>query len=163
MPAASMRNAAKNSSFLLSDGRLMPSIEIARRWGLAQKTVTAYRRRMGVHLSWEEARSSEDYRRQQRKRAAAFVAHTRERWKQWRERKRLTWEKLRRQLAQRPDCPPERVCQGCGERWYAAREFFHARTRNSAAGVRINYCRVCRLCRAERRRKPSTALVAAGA
>jgi hypothetical protein len=67
-----------------------------------------------------EARSSDDYRRQQRKRAAAFVAHTRERWKQWRERKKLAWEKLRQQLAQRPDCPPVRVCQSCGEQWYAA-------------------------------------------
>lgn len=138
--------------FLLGEGRLLPSLAIARQWGLAQKTVTAYRRRLGLQLSWREARSSEGFRRQQRRRAAAFVAHTRERWKQWRERKRLHWEKLRQQISQRPDGPPERVCQACGEQWYATREFFHVRTRRSASGVKTNYCRICRLCRAERRR-----------
>ena len=143
--------------FLLGEGRLLPSILIARQWGLAQKTVTAYRRRLGIQLSWREARSSDDFRRQQRKRAAAFVAHTRARWKQWRERKKLAWEKLRQQLSQRPDRPPVRVCQACGEPWYAAREFFHVRTRRSPAGVKISYCRICRLCRAERRRKPAAA------
>ena len=142
--------------FLLGEGRLLPSILIARQWGLAQKTVTAYRRRLGIQLSWREARSSDDFRRQQRKRAAAFVAHTRARWKQWRERKKLAWEKLRQQLSQRPDRPPVRVCQACGEPWYAAREFFHVRTRRSPAGVKISYCRICRLCRAEQRRNPAT-------
>jgi hypothetical protein len=143
--------------FLLGEGRLLPSIAVSRQWGLAQKTVTAYRRRLGIQLSWREARSSDDFRRQQRKRAAAFVAHTRERWNQWRERRRAAWETLRRQLSQRPDCPPGRVCQACGEPWYAAREFFHVRTRRTPAGVKISYCRICRLCRAERRRISTTA------
>jgi|HubBroStandDraft_1064217.scaffolds.fasta_scaffold86196_2 hypothetical protein len=143
--------------FLLGEGRLLPSAAIARQWGLAQKTVTAYRRRLGVQLSWREARSSDAYRRQQRKRAAAFVAHTRERWRHWRARQRAAWEKLRQELAQRRDCPPARVCQSCGEQWYAAREFYHVRTRKSAGGVKISYCRVCRLCRAERRRNPAVA------
>ena len=146
--------------FLLGDGRSLPSITVAREWGLAQKTVTAYRRRLGIQLSWREARSSDEFRRQQRKRAAAFVAHTRERWNQWRERRKLAWEKLRQQLAQRPDRPPARVCQACGEPWYAAREFFYVRTRRTPAGVKISYCRICRLCRAERRRKPARFAIA---
>jgi hypothetical protein len=146
--------------FLLGDGRSLPSITVARQWGLAQKTVTAYRRRLGIQLSWREARSSDDFRRQQRKRAAAFVAHTRERWNQWRERKKLAWEKLRQQLAQRPDRPPARVCQACGEPWYTAREFFYVRTRRTPAGVKTSYCRICRLCRAERRRKPARFAIA---
>jgi len=146
------RRREEFQSFLLGEGRLLPSVVVARQWGLAQKTVTAYRRRLGIQLSWLEARSSDDYRRQQCKRDAAFVEHTRDRWKQWRERRKLVWEKLRLQLAQRPDCPPVRVCQSCGGQWYAAREFFHVRTRRSPAGVKISYCRICRLCRAERRR-----------
>lgn len=146
---------AEFQRFLLGEGRLLPSIVIARQWGLAQKTVTAYRRRLGIQLSWREARSSDEYRRQQRKRAAAFVAHTRERWRQWRERKMLGWEKLRQQMSQRADCPSARVCQACGEQWYAAREFFHVRTRRSPAGVKTSYCRICRLCRAEQRRDPA--------
>jgi DNA-binding CsgD family transcriptional regulator len=149
--------------FLLGEGRLLPSVLVARQWGLAQKTVTAYRRRLGIQLSWREARSSDDFQRQHRKCAADFVAHTRERWRLWRERQKLTWERLRRQLAQLPDCPPVRVCQTCGGEWYAAREFFHVRTRHTAAGLRISYCRICRLCRAERRRKPARPVIAARA
>src|ERR1700691_130419 len=141
--------------FLLGEGRLLPSIAVARQWGIAQKTVTAYRRRLGIQLSWMEARSSDEFLRQQHKRAAAFVAYTRERWKQWRERKKLHWEKLRQQLAQRPDCPPERVCHSCDGQWFATREFFHVRRRSTPAGMKISYCRTCRLCRAERRSQPA--------
>jgi hypothetical protein len=157
------RRRGEFQSFLLGEGRLLPSMAIARQWGLAQKTVTAYRRRLGIQLSWGEARCSDDYRRQQRKRAAAFIAHTRARWRQWRERRKLDWEKLRRELARRPDCPPVRVCQCCGEQWYAAREFFHMRTRRTPRGVKVSYCRICRLCRAERRRNPAVAHALAGA
>jgi len=138
--------------FLLGEGRLLPSVEVARRWGVAQKTVTASRRRWGIRLSWGEARASEEFRRQQRKRAKAFVEHTRERWRLWRARKRLAWEKARQDLAQRVDGPAPRVCRECAEQWYATREFFHARVRRSGDRMRISYCRVCRLCRAERRR-----------
>jgi len=149
--------------FLLAEGRLLPSMLVSRQWGLAQKTVTAYRRRLGIRLSWREARSSDEFRRQQRKRSAAFVAHTRERWRRWREGKKLLWGKLRQELVQRPDCPPARVCQACGEQWYAAREFFHVRTRRSPAGVKIGYCRTCRLCRAELRRRSAAASCAMAA
>jgi len=154
---------AEFERFLVAEGRLLPSAQVARKWGLAQKTVTAYRRRLGIQLSWREARSSDDFRRQQRKRAAEFVAHTRERWRHWREHKQRQWEKLRQQLSARPDAPPARVCQSCGEQWYATREFFHVRTRRSATGVKISYCRVCRLCRAEQRRKTTSEASLVGA
>jgi hypothetical protein len=144
---------AEFEGFLTGEGRWLPSMAVARQWGLAQKTVTAYRRRLGIRLSWREARSSDEFQQQQRERAAAFVAHTRARWKQWRARKRLEWEKLKQEMAQRRDPPPARACQACGGKWYAAREFFHARVRRSPDGVKVSYCRVCRLCRAERRRK----------
>jgi DNA-binding CsgD family transcriptional regulator len=139
--------------FLLGEGRLLPSIEVARQWGVAQKTVTAYRRRLGIRLSWEEARSSEEFRRQQERRAQAFVEHTRERWRQWRERKKAGWEKLKQEMAQRPDCPPARACEACGEQWFASREFFHVRLRRLPDRVKTSYSRVCRLCRAEQRRR----------
>jgi len=138
--------------YLLGEGRLVPSIVVAREWGLAQKTVSACRRRLAIKLSWREARSSEEFQREQRKRAQAFVAHTRERWKVWRERKKASWERLRQEMAQRSDPPPTRVCQACGEQWYATREFFHVRVRRSSGSQKLSFCRVCRLCRAERRR-----------
>jgi hypothetical protein len=143
--------------FLLGEGRLLPSRKVARQWDIAQKTVTAYRRSLGIRLSWQDARSSDEFRRQQRKRAAAFVEHTRERWKQWRERKRSSWMQLKRELAERPDGPPARTCEGCGEQWYATREFFHVRVRRLPDRVKVSYCRVCRLCRAEQRRRAARA------
>jgi hypothetical protein len=130
---------------------------------VAQKTVAAYRRRLGIELSWEQARSSEEFRRKQHKRAEAFIKYTRERWRQWRERRRLAWEKLKRDFAQRPDRPPARICRECGGHWYASREFYHMRVRRLPDRVRINYCRVCRLCRAERRRDQASAGPAASA
>jgi len=144
--------------FLLGEGRLLPSIEAARLWGVAQKTVTAHRRRVGIRLSWEEARTSQRFKRQQRRRAEEFVASTRARWNLWREQRRRTWENLKRQLSERPDCPPERVCQCCGEQWYAMREFYHVRVRRRTDGVKISYCRVCRICRAAHRRDRSEAM-----
>jgi hypothetical protein len=147
--------------FLLGNGRLLPSVEAARIWGVAQKTVTAYRRRLGIRLSWDEARSSEEFKLQQRRRAEAFVAHTRERWKEWRERKRIHWEKLKRDLAEHADRPLVRVCQGCGQELYATREFFHVRLRRMPDRVKVSYSRVCRLCRAERRRSRSAVAVSA--
>ncbi len=149
--------------FLRSAGRLLPSLEVARQGGVAQKTVTAYRRGLGIRLSWEEARSSERFRREQRRRAAEFVVSTRARWTLWRQQRKLTWDKLRQNLLARPDCPPARVCQCCGEQWFATREFFHVRVRRRPDGVKTSYCRVCRICRAERRREDaaqSTLLVA---
>jgi hypothetical protein len=138
--------------FLLDEGRLVPSIDIARKWGVAQKTVTAYRRRLGIRLSWEEARSSDRFRREQQRRAEEFVASTRARWSHWREQRKRNWENLKHSLGQRPDCPAPRVCQCCGEQWYATRDFFHVRTRRRGDSVKISYCRVCRICRAEQRR-----------
>jgi hypothetical protein len=124
---------------------------------MAQKTVSAYRRRLGIQLSWHEARTSERFRQQQARRTRAFIEYTRQRWTEWRERKRHAWEKLKQELALRQDCPPPRVCEECGRAWFAAREFFHVRTRRSAGRVRVSFCRVCRLCRAGRRRERAAA------
>ncbi len=149
--------------FLLGEGRLLPSAEAARIWGVAQKTVTAYRRRLGIRLSWEEARSSEEFKIQQRKRAEAFVEHTRERWKEWRERKKALWDKLKHDYAEHPERPPVRVCQACGDQLYATRDFFHVRLRRLPDRVKLSYSRVCRLCRAERRRNRNTVALPATA
>src|ERR1700730_14614542 len=48
--------------YLSAQGRLEPSKEIAQRWGIAEQTVNSYRRRLHTELSWEEARSSKEYK-----------------------------------------------------------------------------------------------------
>ena len=88
--------------FLLHEGRLMPSVRVAEAWGLARQTVTAYRRRLGVPLSWEEARSSEDYQLNQSKRARAFSAQLYTRWAEWRANREQRLRALKAALQRSP-------------------------------------------------------------
>ena len=50
-------------SFLKTQGRKLQSSEVSEKFGISAKTVTAYRRRLKLQLSWQEARNSERYKR----------------------------------------------------------------------------------------------------
>ena len=88
--------------FLLQEGRRMPSARVAAQWGLAQKTITTYRRRLGVPLSWDEARSSPDYRRNQQKRAREFTEQLHTRWAEWRASQQQRLRALKTDLERSP-------------------------------------------------------------
>ncbi len=142
--------------FLLNEGRLMPSVRVAEVWGVAQKTVTAYRRRLGVPLSWEEARSSEDYQLDQRKRARAFSAQLYARWAEWRTKREERLRALKAALQQSSMPPPSRTCCACGEHWFATKAFFYLTTKRSGT---LSMSHTCRLCRSAKRRGKKTAHV----
>ena len=142
--------------FLLNEGRLMPSARIAEAWGIAQKTVTAYRRRLGVPLSWEEARSSEDYQLNQSKRARAFSAQLYTRWAEWRIKREQRLRALKTALQRSPMPPPSRTCCECGEQWFATKEFFYLTRKRSGT---FSMSHTCRLCRSAKRRGKKTARV----
>jgi hypothetical protein len=84
--------------FLLYEGRLLPSACVAAEWGLAIKTITAYRRRLGVPLTWKEARSSPEYQRNQRNRGQAFSKQLHGRWAEWRAQREQRFRALRTAL-----------------------------------------------------------------
>ena len=84
--------------FLRTDGRLMPSRQIAALWGVAQKTVNAYRRRLGIALSWQQARASQEYRERQQLRVRDFIALTRKRWCAWREERTAALERRKQEF-----------------------------------------------------------------
>ena len=142
--------------FLLHEGRLMPSVRVAEAWGLARQTVTAYRRRLGVPLSWEEARSSEDYRLNQRKRARAFSIHLYARWAQWRANREQRLWALRAALQRSPMPPPTRTCCACGEHWFATKDFFYITRKRSGT---FSMSHTCRLCRSAKRRGEKAARI----
>jgi hypothetical protein len=139
--------------FLREQGRFWPSAAIAGQWGLAAQTVNGMRRRLGVALSWKEARASEAYRVGQERRARLFANQLHHRWLEWRVRREQRFRAAQSQLAQSPGAPPPRICVVCGERWFATRYFFHMQTRQRDRAVKTSMSRTCRLCRAAQRRE----------
>jgi DNA-binding CsgD family transcriptional regulator len=138
--------------FLRGEGRLMPSSIIAKKWGIAQKTVNSYRRRLGIALSWQEARSFQEYQDQRERSARRLVRQMRGRWRQWREQRRQTLENLRQELELLPSPPATRICQICAKQWFATKEFYSVQTRKRGTGEKITMSRTCRLCRSDQRR-----------
>jgi DNA-binding CsgD family transcriptional regulator len=138
--------------FLRGEGRLMPSSKIAERWSIAQKTVNGYRRHLGIALSWQQARSSQEYQERRERLARRFVRQLRERWRQWREKRNRTLENLRQELELLQTPPATRVCHVCHKQWFATKEFYYLQTRKRGKRAKITMSRTCRLCRSDQRR-----------
>ena len=139
--------------FLREEGRFWPSAAVAGQWSLAAQTVNGMRRRLGLALSWKEARASEAFRKGQERRARAFANELHHRWQKWRAHRERRFRAARSQLAQSPGAPPRRICVVCGEHWFATRYFFHVQTRQRVRGIKTSMSRTCRLCRAAQRRE----------
>jgi len=134
-------------TFLLGDGRLMPSRDVAEQWCLAQKTVSRYRRRLGIALSWQQARSSDEFNRKRQEQAREFTRRTRDRWQIWRESLARRLERLRAEMQLRPAPPPTRVCTMCEKQWFASPEFYQLQKRRTGKRLKMSISRACRLCR----------------
>jgi len=119
--------------FLLNEGRFMPSVRVSAEWGLAQQTVNAYRRRFGVPLSLDEARSSQDYKLNQQNRGHAFSEQLHRRWAEWRVTREKRLHALKAALQRSPNPPPARSCCACGEQWFATKIF--SMLRANAVGI----------------------------
>ena len=89
--------------FLLHDGRLQSCAQVARKWGLAEQTVNSYRRRLGVPLSWQEARRSQEYCRYEEMRRRLFQEALKKRWEQWRTQREQRLRALRSHLGASPN------------------------------------------------------------
>jgi hypothetical protein len=147
-------------SFLLGEGRLMPSSYVAEKWGIAQQTVNGYRRRLGSSLSWQQARSSTEYQDRREQLARRFVRQMRERWREWRERRKQSLENLRQEMECLPSPPARRVCQICHKPWFKTKEFYYTQTRKRGKRVSTTMSRTCRLCRSDQRRHVKMSRVA---
>jgi hypothetical protein len=159
--SAEQRQAVQR--FLRTDGRLMPSRQIAALWGVAQKTVNAYRRRLGVPLSWQEARASQEYRERQQLRARDFIAQTNQRWRAWREERIAALERRKQEFERRAAPPPTRICAVCGQNWFATKDFYYVQTRRVGKRLKVTVSRTCRLCRSQQRRQRNLGTTCANA
>jgi len=139
--------------FLLNAGRFASNDEVARQWGLAKQTIAAYRRRLGIPLSWREARSFDGYRTERRKRDRAFSAHMRQRWMEWRARLQQRLYERKQELERLPNALARRSCRSCGERWFATNEFFHVQVKNRGKSYTFSMSHTCRMCRSHQRRE----------
>src|SRR5262249_15665322 len=110
-------------------------------------------------LSWQEARTSEAYRRSQETHHRLFSERLRERWEQWRMRREKQLRALKVYLDRSPDPPVERTCESCGGHWFATRDFFYVVSRQRRNSKSFSMSRTCRLCRSAQRRasRPSSA------
>ena len=143
--------------FLRTTGRKLPSAEVAEKFEISPKTVTAYRRRMKLELSWYGARDSERYRRRMKELHQLFIQQTRTHWRKWRAQRRQALENVRGRMEQRGVRCATRQCIGCGENWFATGEFFALTKRRRGGIITHTMSRTCRACRAERKVvRPST-------
>ena len=143
--------------FLRTKGRKLANGEVAEKFEISPKTVTAYRRRLKLQLSWHEARSSERYRQRMEEFRRVFVRRLRTRWKEWRVKRRRRLINLQWRMKGQGISFPTRRCVICGESWLELKEFFPVTKRRRNETVTYTMSLTCRACRAEGKRKRSTA------
>ncbi len=143
---------AELERFLRAKGRKLSSAQVAERFKISPKTITAYRRRLKLRLSWHEARASAQYRQRAETLRRILIQRTRARWTEWRAKRREVLKNLQWQMRRKGDRRELRQCVRCGEKWFAAKEFFALTKRRREDVVTYTMSRTCRACRAERRR-----------
>ncbi len=140
------------AEFLRTEGSKLASAEVADKFRISPKTVTAYRRRMKLQLSWQEARNSERYRQLAEELRQKFIRRTRARWKKWRVERRRTLQKLQWRMKRRTANGKMRRCIRCGESWLELKEFFPVTKRRRRGIVTYTMSRSCRACRAQQQK-----------
>ena len=142
-------------SFLKTAGRKVASKEVAAKFGISPKTVTTYRRRLNLRLSWHEARSSEGYTRLMESVRRAIRQKNRARWQRWRAARRLGLEQLQGLMERKRWNHQKRACMRCGTVWFATGKFFRMAKRHRGGNVRFTMARTCLACQAEAARQES--------
>ena len=138
--------------FLRARGHKLASAQVAQRFKISPQTVTAYRRRWKLQLSWHGARASASYRQRAEKLRRLFIQRTRARWTEWRSKRREALKNLQWQMRRDRHLDGLRQCIHCGEEWLAVKEFFALTKRKRRDVVTYTMSLTCRACQAERRR-----------
>ena len=135
--------------FLRARGHKLASAQVAQRFKISPQTVTAYRRRWKLQLSWHGARASASYRQRAEKLRRLFIQRTRARWTEWRSKRREALKNLQWQMRRDRHLDGLRQCIHCGEEWLAVKEFFALTKRRRGGAVTYTMSLTCRACRAE--------------
>lgn len=140
--------------YVVDNGRGESSNVVAEKFDIRVKQVHYYRRKLGVALSWHDARNTTDYRARKGEIRNKNSARMKAVWASRRKARRAQFENEAAKLtAQRTSLHP-RICNKCNGIWYASALFYHAMSKRTKDGlVKKLFYRVCRLCRSATRQK----------
>jgi len=133
--------------FLLNDGRQSSSETIAQQFNISAKVVNFHRRKLGVPLSWHDARALSSTEEKRQRIAEAKRKHLVQRWAEYRARKIETLLEFQQRLERRRCQAPTRTCRACAYQWFALPQFFPVQRRRLANRVKVSMAQTCRICK----------------
>lgn len=148
------------TEFLLSEGRRFSSEAIARRFNISMNVVNSHRRKLGVSLSWHEARALSSTEEKRQRVAEAKRKHLNERWANYRAKKIETLMEFQQRLERRDYRAPIRTCRACGYPWFALPQFFQLQRRNLPNRVKVSMAQTCRICKMKLKQETNTGALA---
>jgi hypothetical protein len=135
------------TEFLLNEGRRFSSEAIARRFNISMKVVNFQRHKIGVALSWHEARALSSTEEKRQRVGEAGRKHLKERWATYRAKKIEALLEFQQRLERRNCRVPIRTCLACGYPWYELPQFFQLQRRNLPNRVKVSMAQTCRICK----------------
>jgi hypothetical protein len=135
------------TQFLLADGRRLSTETIARRFNISLKVVNFHRRKLGVSLSWHEARALSSTEEKRQRIADAKRKRLKERWAKYRAKKIDSLLEFQQRLERRKCKAPIRTCRACAYPWFALPQFFSLQRRRLPNRVKVSMARTCRICK----------------
>jgi DNA-binding CsgD family transcriptional regulator len=132
---------------LVGEGRHLSSKELSRQFNISIKAINFYRRRLGVSLSWHEARAVSSTEEKRQRVAEAQRRWLKAWWAKYRQRKIEALLDLQQRLERREHPAPIRVCRACAYPWFALPAFFQVQRRKMPNRLKVSMARTCRICK----------------
>jgi DNA-binding CsgD family transcriptional regulator len=133
--------------FLLNEGRRVSTEAIAQRFNISMKVVNFHRRKVGVPLTWHEARALSSTEEKLQRIAEARRKHLRQRWARYRAKKIETLLEFQQRLQRQNYRASIRTCRACGFQWFALPQFYPLQRRKLLNRVKISMAQTCRICK----------------
>ena len=139
--------------FHVTEGRQLSSEAIAQQFNVSMKVVHFHRRKLGIALSWHEARALSTTPEKRERNAAIVRQHLKGRWATYRAKKIGTLLEYQHRL-ERGQCPaPMRTCRSCACQWFALSTFFAVQRRRLPHRVKVSMAQTCRICKMKLRQE----------
>ena len=140
-------------SYVLDNAKGESSEAVAEKFDIRVKQVHYYRRKLGVALSWHDARNTPDYLAKKAEIHNKTSVRMKAVWARRRKARRLQFEREAAKLTAHGTNLHPRLCNKCNGEWYAGELFYHAMSKKTKDGqVKKLFHRICRLCRSATRR-----------
>ena len=121
-------------NYLLDNVKCQSSEAVAEKFDIRVKQVHYYRRKLGVALSWHDARSTPDYQAKREEIHHKYSVRMKVVWARRRKARRVQFEnEVAKLIAQGTTLHP-RICDKCNGHWYASEFFHHAMSKKTRDG-----------------------------